>query len=179
MLEEAGIAVCLVNPRHVKNVPGRKTDVQDCQWLQYLHSVGLLRAAFRADAEIRPLRVLWRHRDALVCQSAWHIHKALDQMNVQIHHAIADITGVTGTAIVEAILVGQRDPAHLAALRDKRIKSDLTTLTRALTGITAPSICFACAKPTRASTWRALRFLRSRPRSTGCKRRFAPPSPSP
>lgn len=137
MLEEAGIAVCLVNPRHVKNVPGRKTDVQDCQWLQYLHSVGLLRAAFRADAEIRPLRVLWRHRDALVRQSAWHIqhiHKALDQMNVQIHHVIADITGVTGMAIVEAILAGQRDPAHLASLRDKRIKSDLPTLTRALTG---------------------------------------------
>jgi hypothetical protein len=70
MLGEAGIAVCLVNPRHVKNVPGRKTDMQDCQWLQYLHSVGLLRAAFRADAEIRPLRVLWRHRDALVGQSS-------------------------------------------------------------------------------------------------------------
>jgi transposase len=137
MLEEAGIAVCLVNPRHVKNVPGRKTDVQDCQWLQYLHSVGLLRAAFRVDAEIRPVRVLWRHRDALVRQSAWHIqhiHKALDQMNVQIHHVIADITGVTGTAIVEAILAGQRDPAYLASLRDKRIKSDLETLTRALTG---------------------------------------------
>ncbi|HRG54477.1 MAG TPA: transposase [Lacunisphaera sp.] len=86
MLEEAGIAVCLVNPRHVKNVPGRKTDVQDCQWLQYLHSVGLLRAAFRAPAEVRPIRVLWRHRDALVRQSAWqvqHIHKAFDQMNAR------------------------------------------------------------------------------------------------
>lgn len=137
MLEEAGITVCLVNPRHVKNVPGRKTDVQDCQWLQYLHSVGLLRAAFRADAEIRPLRALWRHRDALVRQSAWHIqhiHKALDQMNVQIHHVIADITGASGTAMVEAILAGQRDPVHLASLRDKRIKSDLATLQRALTG---------------------------------------------
>jgi transposase len=137
MLEEAGIAVCLVNPRQVKNVPGRKTDVQDCQGLQYLHSVGLLRAAFRADAEVRPLRVLWRHRDALVRQSAWHvqhIHKALDQMNVQIHHVIADITGTTGTAIVEAILAGQRDPAYLASLRDKRIKADAATLARALTG---------------------------------------------
>lgn len=137
MLEEAGIVVCLVNPRHVKNVPGRKTDVQDCQWLQYLHSVGLLRAAFRADAEIRPVRVLWRHRDALLRQSAGqiqHIHKSLDQMNVQIHHVIADITGATGTAIVEAILAGQRDPAQLAALRDKRIKSDQATLARALTG---------------------------------------------
>lgn len=137
MLEEVGIAVCLVNPRHVKNVPGRKTDVQDCQWLQYLHAVGLLRAAFRAPAEVRPIRVLWRHRDALVRQSAWrvqHIHKAFDQMNVQIHHVIADITGATGTAIVEAIIAGQRDPVHLAGLRDKRIKADVPTLTRALTG---------------------------------------------
>jgi transposase len=137
MLEEAGITVCLVNPRHVKNVPGRKTDVQDCQWLQYLHAVGLLRAAFRPPADVRPIRALWRHRDALVRQSSWrvqHIHKALDQMNVQIHHVIADITGVTGTAIVEAILAGQRDPAQLAELRDKRIKADVTTLTRALTG---------------------------------------------
>ena len=137
MLEEAAIAVCLVNPRHVKNVPGRKTDVQDCHWLQYLHSVGLLRAAFRAPVEVRPIRVLWRHRDALVRQSAWqvqHIHKALDQMNVQIHHVIADITGATGTAIVEAILAGQRDPAHLAALRDKRLRADVPTLIRALTG---------------------------------------------
>jgi transposase len=110
LLEGAGIEVCLVNPRHVKNVPGRKTDVQDCQWLQYLHSVGLLRAAFRTPVEVRPLRVLRRHRDALVRQSSWqvqHIHKALDQMNGQIDHVLADITGATGTAIVEAILSGQ------------------------------------------------------------------------
>jgi hypothetical protein len=137
LLEAAKIEVCLVNPRHVKNVPGRKTDVQDCQWLQYLHTVGLLRAAFRTPVEVRPLRVLWRHRDALVRQSGWqvqHIHKALDQMNVQIHHVLSDITGATGTAIVEAILAGQRDPAHLASLRDKRVKADEATLTRALTG---------------------------------------------
>lgn len=137
LLEEVGITVCLVSPRHVKNVPGRKTDVQDCQWLQYLDCVGLLRAAFRPPSEVRPIRVLWRHRDALVRQSCWrvqHIHKALDQMNVQIHHVIADVTGVTGTAIVEAILAGQRDPAYLANLRDKRIKADVPTLTRALTG---------------------------------------------
>jgi len=137
LLEEAKIEVCLVNPRHVKNVPGRKTDVQDCQWLQYLHTVGLLRAAFRTPLEVRPLRVLWRHRDALVRQSSWqvqHIHKALDQMNVQIHHVLADITGATGTAIVEAILAGRRDPAHLASLRDKRVKADEATLARALTG---------------------------------------------
>ena len=137
LLEEAGIEVCLVNPRHVKNVPGRKTDVADCQWLQYLHSVGLLRAAFRPAAEVRAVRALWRHRDALVRHTAWHIqhmHKALDQMNLQIHHVIADLTGKSGEAIVEAILAGQRDPAILAELGDKRLKASKAILRAALTG---------------------------------------------
>ncbi|GAB5559162.1 MAG: IS110 family transposase [Synoicihabitans sp.] len=137
LLEDAKIEVCLVNPRHVKNVPGRKTDVQDCQWLQYLHSVGLWRAAFRPPVQVRTIRALWRHREAMVRQSVrhvQHIHKALDLMNVQIHHVISDITGVTGIAIIEAIIAGQYEPAHLASLRDKRIKVDVATLKRALTG---------------------------------------------
>lgn len=137
LLEEAKIAVCLVNPRHVQNVSGRKSDVMDCQWLQYLHSVGLLRAAFRPEAHVRGVRALWRHRDALVRQCGWyiqHIHKALDQMNVQVHHVLTDITGVTGTAIVEAILSGQRDPRVLASFRDKRVKATEQTLVAALTG---------------------------------------------
>ena len=137
LLEEAKIEVCLVNPRHVKNVPGRKTDVMDCQWLQYLHSVGLLRGAFRPAAEVRGVRALWRQRDALVRHSSWHIqhvHKALDQMNLQVHHVLADITGQTGTAILEAILKGERDPATLALHRDKRVKATAATLIKALTG---------------------------------------------
>jgi transposase len=137
LLEEADIEVCLVNPRHVKNVPGRKTDVMDCQWLQYLHSVGLLRGAFRPAAEVRGVRALWRQRDALVRHSSWHIqhmHKALDQMNLQIHHVLADITGQTGTAIVEAILQGEREPAVLARHRDKRVKATEATLVKALSG---------------------------------------------
>ena len=137
LLEEAGIEVCLVNPRHVKNVPGRKTDVMDCQWLQYLHSVGLLRGAFRPAAEVRGVRALWRQRDALVRHSSWHIqhvHKALDQMNLQVHHVLADITGQTGTLIVEAILKGERDPGTLAKHRDKRVKASEATLVKALTG---------------------------------------------
>ena len=137
LLEEAKIEVCLVNPRHVKNVPGRKTDVMDCQWLQYLHSVGLLRGAFRPAAEVRGVRALWRQRDALVRHSSWHIqhvHKALDQMNLQVHHVLADITGQTGTAIIEAILQGERDPATLARHRDKRVKATEATLVKALTG---------------------------------------------
>lgn len=137
LLEEAGIEVCLVNPRHVKNVPGRKSDVMDCQWLQYLHSVGLLRGAFRPGAEVRAVRTLWRQRDALVRHSSWHIqhmHKAFDQMNLQIHHVISDITGDTGTAIVKAILEGERDPARLAQHRDPRIKASEATLSKALSG---------------------------------------------
>lgn len=137
LLEEAKIEVCLVNPRHVKNVPGRKTDVMDCQWLQYLHSVGLLRGAFRPAAEVRGVRALWRQRDALVRHSSWHIqhvHKALDQMNLQVHHVLADITGQTGTAIVEAILKGERNPANLAKHRDQRVKASEATLVKALTG---------------------------------------------
>jgi transposase len=137
LLEEAGIDVCLVNPRHVKNVPGRKSDVADCQWLQYLHSVGLLRGAFRPPAQVRAVRALWRHRDALVRHSAWHIqhmHKALDQMNLQIHHVIADITGKSGTEMVEAILAGERDPEKLAQLGDQRLRATRATLRSALTG---------------------------------------------
>jgi transposase len=152
MLEEAGIEVCLVNPRHVKNVPGRKTDVMDCQWLQYLHSVGLLRGAFRPAAEVRAVRALWRQRDALVRHSSWHIqhiHKALDQMNLQVHHVLADITGQTGTAIVEAILKGERDPALLAQHRDQRVKATKATLVKALTGDYRPEHLF-CLKQAHA-----------------------------
>lgn len=137
LLEEAKIEVCLVNPRHVKSVPGRKSDVMDCQWLQYLHSVGLLRAAFRPVAEVRGVRALWRQRDALVRHSSWHVqhmHKALDQMNLQVHHVLADITGQTGTLILEAILRGERDPAVLAEYRDQCVKADKATLCKALTG---------------------------------------------
>ena len=137
LLEQAKITVCLVNPQHVKNVPGRKTDVQDCQWIQYLHAVGLLSAAFRPAASVRAIRSLWRHRESLVRQSAWHtqhVHKALDQMNIQIHHVIADITGKSGEAIVKAILKGERDPKALAALGDERLKASKQTLAAALTG---------------------------------------------
>ena len=145
LLEAAGIEVCLVNPRHVKNVPGRKTDVVDCQWLQYLHAVGLLRAAFRPPAQVRAVRALWRHRDALVRHSAWHVqhmHKALDQMNLQIHHVIADITGKSGADIVDAILAGRRDPATLAELGDKRLRATKATLRAALTGDYRPEHLF-------------------------------------
>jgi transposase len=137
MLEDAGIEVCLVNARHVKNVPGRKSDVQDSQWLQFLHSVGLLRASFRPPQAICALRAIARHRDNLLKHGATHIQhmqKALDLMNLHLHHVMDDLTGKTGIAIVEAILAGQRDPLELAKLRDKRIKADEATIAAALRG---------------------------------------------
>jgi transposase len=93
ILEERGLEVCLVNARHVRNVPGRRTDVSDCQWLQFLHSVGLLRASYRPEQEICAVRSLLRHRESLVQMAATHVHhmqKALDQMNLQLHHVISE-----------------------------------------------------------------------------------------
>jgi transposase len=113
ILEERGFEVYLVNARHMKNVPGRRTDVSDCQWLQFLHSVGLLRASYRPEQEVCAVRSLLRHRESLVQMAATHINhmqKALDQMNLQLHHVISDITGQTGLAIVDAILGGERNP---------------------------------------------------------------------
>src|ERR1017187_1296987 len=100
ILETRGLEVCLVNARHVKNVPGRKSDVSDCQWLQFLHSVGLLRASFRPEQEVCAVRAFLRHRESLrqmACTHVLHMQKALDQMNLQLHHVISDITGQTGT----------------------------------------------------------------------------------
>jgi transposase len=137
VLEAAGLEVCLVNARHCKNLPGRKTDVQDCQWLQYLHSVGLLRGSFRPADEICAVRSILRHRDSLVhgaTRCVNHLHKALTQMNLQIQHVISDITGFTGLAILEAILAGERDPQKLAALKDPRIKAAREVLVKSLRG---------------------------------------------
>lgn len=137
ILEAAGLEVCLVNARHCKNLPGRKIDVQDCQWLQYLHAVGLLRGSFRPADQVCAVRTILRHRDALVrgagrCVS--HLHKALTQMNVQLHHVISDLTGVTGQAILHALLAGERDPQTLAALKDHRIKASREILAKSLRG---------------------------------------------
>jgi len=137
ILERRGIEPCLVNARHVKNVPGRKSDVADCQWLQFLHSVGLLRNSFRPDQEICAIRSLWRHRDNLIQMASVHLQhmqKALDQMNLQIHHVISDIAGVTGLAILDAILAGERDPQKLADLRDWRIRASEKTIMKSLVG---------------------------------------------
>ena len=113
ILEARGFAVYVVNARHVKNVPGRKSDIQDCQWLQGLHGVGLLRGSFRPAEEIAALRAYLRHRAGLMEHRAAHIQhmqKALQQMNVQLTQAVKDITGVTGLAIIRAIVAGELIP---------------------------------------------------------------------
>ena len=145
LLETRGVTPCVVNARHMKNVPGRRTDWHECQWLQYLHAVGLLRAAFRPELEVCRVRTLMRHRAGLVemaSQHVLHLHKALTQMNVQIHHVISDITGTTGLAIVDAILAGERDPVALATLRDARIKASEETIQKSLVGSWRPEHLF-------------------------------------
>jgi len=137
ILERAGMEVCRVNAQHVQHVPGRKSDVIDCQWLQYLHSVGLLRASFRPEERICVIRSRLRHRDSLVQMAAAHVQhmqKALTQMNLQLHHVLSDITGQSGLAILDAILAGERNPAVLAPLRHAGVQASEEVITKSLGG---------------------------------------------
>src|ERR1700674_2601095 len=146
ILETRGFQVSLVNAQHVKNVPGRKSDVSDCQWIQYLHSMGLLKASFRPPDEICVIRSLWRHRESLVQMAAEHImhmQKALSQMNLQLHHVLSEITGVSGLAILDAILAGERNPIKLASLCNWRVRSPRETVAKSLEGDYRPEHLFA------------------------------------
>lgn len=137
VLEERGFEVKLVDARQLKRVPGRKTDVSDCQWLQQLHSFGLLDGAFRPDNQVCVLRSYMRQRAMLTSyasQHVQHMQKALVQMNVQLQHVLQDITGATGMRIIRAILAGERDPHRLAALRDRACKNSAETIAKALRG---------------------------------------------
>ena len=146
VLEAHGFEVLLVNARHVKNVPGRKTDVTDAQWLQQLHQHGLLRGSFRPRDGVVRLRAYLRHRERLVDYAASHIQhmqKALMQMNVQLHHVVTDITGVTGMRIIRAIVSGNQRPEQLAEFRDVRCSASKETIREALTGNYRPEHVFA------------------------------------
>src|ERR1700730_7270344 len=137
ILEARGLEVYLVNARYYKNVPGRKTDVCDAAWLQFLHAVGLVQGSFRPAQEICAFRTIMRHRSGLVqaaSQHIQHMQKSLDQMNVQIHRVLSDITGVSGLAIVDAILAGERDGHQLAGLCDKRVRASEEEIVQALEG---------------------------------------------
>ena len=137
ILEEHGFEVKLVNARHVKNVPGRKSDVSDCQWLQRLHTCGLLSGSFRPDDQICVLRSYWRHRANLVRYASDHIQhmqKALTEMNLQLHKVLSNVTGVTGMNIIRAIIAGERDPEKLALMREHGVKNTPETIAKALEG---------------------------------------------
>lgn len=145
ILEARGLEVLLVNARHVKNVPGRKSDVSDCEWLQELHSVGLLRGSFRPAGEIVALRGYLRHRETLVQSAATAVNrmqKALVQMNLQLRVVITDITGATGLRIIRDIVDGQTDPQQLAKHRDSRCGASEADIAAALTGHYRPEQLF-------------------------------------
>ena len=137
LLESRGIEVLLVNARQLHNVPGRKTDFSDCQWLQLLHSCGLLRGSFRPDEAITRMRALQRQMANLVSERTrcvqW-MQKALDQMNVQVHRAVTDLTGLTGMAIIRAIVAGEHDPACLAGYRHGRCHKSAEQIAQYLAG---------------------------------------------
>ncbi len=146
ILSSRGFEVKLVNARHVKNVSGRKTDVLDCQWLQQLHSYGLLSGAFRPDDQICQLRAYNRHREMLISQSAKHVlhmQKALTQMNIQLHNVLSDVTGKTGMKIIRAIVSGEHDSKKLAEYRDGRCKNPLEVIEKSLHGNYRPEHLFA------------------------------------
>lgn len=146
ILEARGLEVYLVNARHIKNVPGRKTDVLDCQWIQQLHTYGLLQASFRPEAEMVALRSYVRHRHNLTRYRSDHIQhmqKALHLMNLLLPKVLTDITGKTGLQIIRAIVAGVHDPVTLAQYRDPRCHSSTAEIAKALTGNYRPEHLFA------------------------------------
>jgi transposase len=145
LLEQHGITPYLVNARHVKTVPGRKSDWNDAQWLQKLHALGLLQASFRPDGEMVALRTVVRYRAELIQHRAPHVlhmQKALQQMNIQLERVLNDIMGATGQVIIRAIVAGERDPVVLAQQRNPGCKSSVETIAKALTGTWKPELLF-------------------------------------
>lgn len=146
ILEERGIEVYLVNAQHIKNVTGKKTDILDCQWIQQLHTYGLLRASFRPDEETCALRSFVRQREMLIrCRASHiqHMQKALHQMNLQLTNVLSDITGVTGMKIIRDIIGGNHAPQHLATYRDWRCGKSEAEIAKSLEGDYRPEHLFA------------------------------------
>src|SRR3989441_11852026 len=149
VLERQGFEVKLVDARHVKNVSGRKSDVLDCQWIQQLHTYGLLAGAFRPPDEVCVLRSYLRQREMLIQTSSMHIQhmqKALQQMNLLLHNVVSDITGVTGMKIIKAIIAGERNAKVLAKHRDYRCQNSAATITKSLGGNYREEHLFALAQ---------------------------------
>ena len=145
ILEDHGFEVYLVNARHTRNLPGRKSDVQESQWLLKLHTHGLLNNSFQPPSEIRVLRTYWRQRGEHVHGAATcvqRMQKALTQMNVQLANVISDVSGLTGQAIIRAMVAGERDPRKLAELSDPRIQASREEVARSLEGNWRPELLF-------------------------------------
>jgi transposase len=145
ILQAADLEVYLVNARETKNLPGRKSDVQESQWLMKLHTYGLLRNSFRPSQEIRTMRTYWRQRNDLVQSAGRHIlriQKALTQMNIQLANVLSDVSGATGQAIIKAILAGERNPHKLAEFRDPRVKASEEQIAQSLEGNWQPDLLF-------------------------------------
>jgi transposase len=152
ILEEHGLEVFLVNAKHTKNLPGRKTDVQESQWLLKLHTYGLLTNSFRPTAEFVKMRTYWRLRQEHVGEvstTVQRMQKALTEMNVQLANVISDITGVSGMAIIRAVLAGERDPHRLASLCDVRIRASAEQVAKSLEGNWRPDLIFTLAQQIR------------------------------
>jgi len=160
LLEANGIEVVLVDTREVRMVPGRKSDVKDCQWLQRLHSCGLLRGGFRPPENVAAVRTVLRERENLTgmrTQCLQQMQKSLDQMNVRVHHAVSDIDGKTGMAIIGAVVAGERDPSALARLRDPRCGKSEKEIAEHLTGAWREEHLFNLGQ-----AYRTLRFIDER-----------------
>jgi transposase len=145
ILQQHGMEVYLVNARHTKNLPGRKSDIAECQWLLKLHTFGLLNNSFQPSDPERAMRTLWRHRVGLVAQASSAIQrmqKALIEMNIQLSHVLSDLSGVSGMAILQAILDGERSPEQLASLADPQIKADKSVIAKSLHGNWRPELLF-------------------------------------
>jgi transposase len=137
ILQQRGLEVFLVNARHTKNLPGRKSDVAECQWLLKLHTFGLLNNSFQPSDEVRKARTLWRHRAGLVAQASSAIQrmqKTLTEMNIQLSNVLSDLSGVSGMRILQAILDGKRDPRELAELADPQVKASKEVIAKSLEG---------------------------------------------
>jgi hypothetical protein len=147
ILEPQGLEVYRVNAQHTQNVPGRKSDVQECQWLLKLHAFGLLNNSFQPNDEIRMARTLWRHRGNLVAEASsvvQRMQKVLTEMNVQLSNVLSDISGVSGMKIIHAILEGERDPGELAALVEPGVKATRKISARIWRG-TGERNCYSCS----------------------------------
>ena len=145
ILQQRGMEVYLVNARHTKNLPGRKSDIAECQWLLKLHTFGLLNNSFQPSDAVRALRTLWRHRSGLVAQASSAIQrmqKALIEMNIQLSHVLSDLSGVSGMKILKAILAGERSPKELAALADPQVKASPSVIAKSLHGNWRPELLF-------------------------------------